>query len=198
MPSCSSSQAVSREPCSSGRVSSTSTSIRLPGRCAVLITPSALPMPPVASEPALQCVSTVEPSSISAAPSSPMRRSSAICCCVDAPRLALRSPASTRAIAARARASRSIAQRRFTAVGRVAASSARGGVEVRRDVARRQRKRIRRRDADQRRAAQREPPDRARDLAIVARLDVAPRPAGRRVWSRKRTTPSRHSIGSMR
>ena len=63
-----SSQAVSRAPWRSGRVSSTSTLMFLPCRWAAMMTPRAVPWPEVASGPVLQCVSTVQPSASSPAP----------------------------------------------------------------------------------------------------------------------------------
>ncbi|MCY1176711.1 hypothetical protein D9M73_169930 [compost metagenome] len=56
MPSPASSQAVSRAPCSQGRVSSANTRSTRPATCAARITPSAVPKPPVASAPVLQWV----------------------------------------------------------------------------------------------------------------------------------------------
>ena len=60
-PARSSSQAVSRAPWRSGRVSSTSTCSTRPRACASQIAPSAVPTPPVASAPVLQCVRAREP-----------------------------------------------------------------------------------------------------------------------------------------
>ena len=74
MPSRISSHAVSRAPCRTGRVSSAITRMPLPWACAARITASAVPSPAVASAPALQWVSTVAPSGISAAPCSPILR----------------------------------------------------------------------------------------------------------------------------
>ncbi|MOA23847.1 hypothetical protein D3C78_1444940 [compost metagenome] len=56
MPSLASSQAVRREPCSHGRVSSAYTRSTIPSMNAPRITPSAVPKPPVANAPVLQCV----------------------------------------------------------------------------------------------------------------------------------------------
>ena len=61
MPSVSSSQAVSLAPWSSGRVSSTQTCSTRPRSHAARMPPSAVPYPPVASPPVLQCVSTRAP-----------------------------------------------------------------------------------------------------------------------------------------
>ena len=58
MPASANSHAVSRAPCSSGRVSSTSTSATLPRACSTRSAPSAVPTAVVASRPVLQCVST--------------------------------------------------------------------------------------------------------------------------------------------
>ena len=74
MPSRTSSHAVRREPCITGRVSSTHTSASLPRSCAARMTPSAVPYPAVASAPALQWVRTRPPSGTSAAPWAPMAR----------------------------------------------------------------------------------------------------------------------------
>ncbi len=71
MPSWSSSQAVSRDPCSSGRVSSAMTWARAPRSRSARITPSAVPHPRQASAPVLQCVWTFS----GPAPHSSMRRS---------------------------------------------------------------------------------------------------------------------------
>ncbi len=60
-PARSSSHAVSRAPWSSGRVSSTQTCSSRPCSQAERSTPTAVPRPPVASAPALQCVSTRSP-----------------------------------------------------------------------------------------------------------------------------------------
>ena len=59
IPSCCSSQTVSRAPCRKGRVSSAKTSTCFPISRAARITPRAVPYPAVASAPALQWVSTV-------------------------------------------------------------------------------------------------------------------------------------------
>ena len=125
--SCTISQAVSRAPCRNGRVSSAITEIFLPASTAERNTPSAVPHPAVAKAPALQCVSTRAPSFSKAAPCAPiallMRISSAriscassnrrcaICCgdCVATPSQTLRI--------------RCNAQNRFTAVGRLCAST---------------------------------------------------------------------------
>ena len=56
MPASASSHAVSRAPCSSGRVSSTRTSAILPRECKTRIAPIAVPNAVVASRPVLQCV----------------------------------------------------------------------------------------------------------------------------------------------
>jgi len=58
IPASASSQAVNRAPCSSGRVSSTSTSATLPRACNTRSAPSAVPNAVVASRPVLQWVST--------------------------------------------------------------------------------------------------------------------------------------------
>ena len=58
MPSWPSSQAVSRDPCSSGRVSSAMTWARAPRSRSARITPSAVPQPRQARAPVLQCVCT--------------------------------------------------------------------------------------------------------------------------------------------
>ncbi len=57
-PSPASSQAVRREPCNQGRVSSANTRSTSPARWAARITPSAVPKPPVARAPVLQWVSS--------------------------------------------------------------------------------------------------------------------------------------------
>src|SRR5581483_8674583 len=125
MPSCCSSQAVSRAPCRNGRVSSAKTSIFLPALTAARITPSAVPYPAVASAPALQCVSTVLPSGTRSAPFRPMAwqmamSSSRIFC---ASEIMLRTISSLAAPCSEAIKDRirSMPQNRFTAVGRVAA-----------------------------------------------------------------------------
>src|SRR5216110_2058821 len=87
---------------------------------------SAVPIPPVASAPALQCVSTFAPSGTSGSPASPIRRHMARSSSQIAVASAWRSsqiaePAPGRWAATAAM--RSSAQRRFTAVGRAAASS---------------------------------------------------------------------------
>ena len=56
MPSSWSSKAVKRAPCNKGRVSSAYTISNWPCSYSLRITPSAVPRPPVAKAPALQCV----------------------------------------------------------------------------------------------------------------------------------------------
>ena len=115
MPSASSSHAVSRAPWSSGRVSSTSTCCSNPRAHASRSAPSAVPCPPVASPPVLQCVSARVPGA------SRLAAWELIC--------RQRSTSSTCSSRARAtgsgaaRTSRS-AQARFAAVGRAASSRA--------------------------------------------------------------------------
>src|SRR5438552_12877391 len=82
---------------------------------------SAVPIPPVARAPALQWVSTVAPSGTSGRPASPMRRHMAR----SSSQIAVASAwsrshraAPPPGVAAAARAMRSSAHRRFTAVGR--------------------------------------------------------------------------------
>src|SRR5438094_3781237 len=87
---------------------------------------SAVPIPPVASAPALQCVSTFAPSGTSGSPASPIRRhmarsSSQVAVASAWRRSQIAEPAPGRWAATAAM--RSSAQRRFTAVGRAAASS---------------------------------------------------------------------------
>ncbi len=71
-PSFASSHAVRRAPCRTGRVSQATTRTRLPASRAARTTPSAVPYPPVASAPALQCVRIVAPSGTRAAPIAPI------------------------------------------------------------------------------------------------------------------------------
>ncbi len=129
MPSRESSHAVRRAPWRNGRVSSAYTVIRLPDSTAARMTPSAVPYPAVASAPALQCVRMRAPSGTSAAPCAPMARqlatSSSWMSLASASSRALISSADAPAFtpAAKARFMRSIAQKRLTAVGRVAAIS---------------------------------------------------------------------------
>src|SRR5438094_644840 len=87
---------------------------------------SAVPIPPVARAPALQCVSTAAPSGTSGSPASPIRRhmarsSSQMAVAVVLRRSQIAAPSPS--VSRPARAIRSSAHRRFTAVGRVAASS---------------------------------------------------------------------------
>ncbi len=123
MPSCKSSHAVKRAPWSHGRVSLAKTPMMCPAATPARTTPSAVPYPPVASAPALQCVSTLLLAWMRAAPNSPMRRlaamSSAWMRCASSSRREAGSP-STVSATLRMRA---MAQRRFTAVGRAAARS---------------------------------------------------------------------------
>ena len=63
-----SSHAVSRLPCSRGRVSGTITIGARPDSSSVYTGARAVPMPPVASAPALQTVMTVASAGMSAAP----------------------------------------------------------------------------------------------------------------------------------
>src|SRR5439155_101206 len=124
-PSRAHSQAVSREPCITGRVSSTHTRSTLPWAWAARITPSAVPKPAVARAPALQWVRMRAFAGTSAAPWVPRARFAAM----SSSRIAwasVRSRAVTRSSGtptdARAtRRIRSSAQKRLTAVGRVAA-----------------------------------------------------------------------------
>src|SRR2546425_67011 len=126
IPSRTHSQAVRREPCMTGRVSSTQTSATLLWACAERTTPSAVPYPAVARAPALQCVRIRAPGGTRAAPWSPSARLAA----TSSSRIAwasatrrTRSSANGRSRAASAtRRIRSRAQNRLTAVGRVAAS----------------------------------------------------------------------------
>ena len=115
-PSRLSSQAVSRAPWRSGRVSFTQTWIPWPRACARWMTPRALPMPAVARAPALQWVSSCSPARTRSAPRSPIRSqaatSSSLIASASRTRSAALPPASTTA------PRRSIAQARFTAVGR--------------------------------------------------------------------------------
>src|SRR5207245_2608599 len=125
IPSRAHSQAVSREPCITGRVSSTHTRSTLPWAWAARITPSAVPKPAVARAPALQWVRMRAFAGTSAAPWVPRARFAAM----SSSRIAwasVRSRAFTRSSGtptdARAtRRIRSSAQKRLTAVGRVAA-----------------------------------------------------------------------------
>src|SRR3989442_1107282 len=87
---------------------------------------SAVPIPPVGSAPALQCVSPSAPWGRGGTPASPMRRhmarsSSQIAVASAWRRSQIAEPSP--GVAAATRAMRSSAQRRFTAVGRAAASS---------------------------------------------------------------------------
>src|SRR5881398_402645 len=86
---------------------------------------SAVPIPPVASAPALQCVSTVAPSGTSGSPASPIRRHmarSSSQMAVASARSRSHSAAPSPGVVAAPRVIRSSAHRRLTAVGRVAAS----------------------------------------------------------------------------
>ena len=125
-----SSHAVSRLPWRSGRVSHAYTSLTLPCPWATRMMPSAVPMPPVASMPVLQCVSTRAPWGNRLAPASAMawhiRASSSQMRCASSRRVfasvapALSSPlALIRSCVTRL--TRSTAQRRLTAVGRASA-----------------------------------------------------------------------------
>src|SRR6266511_1487805 len=191
-PSRSSSHALRRAPWNSGRVSPAQTCSRLPVSCAARTTPSAVPYPTVASEPALQCVSTRAPSGTSSAPSRPISRfpaTSAAAMRSASARAASAPPSSHAAIA------RATPHERFTAVGRASA---------------------------RRRAAARTPPAssivraaRATPNAPAAPSAGAPRTASDRTashrsstvahstnrsspgsarWSIRRTLPRRHSI----
>src|SRR5438445_49484 len=87
---------------------------------------SAVPIPPVASAPALQCVRSFAPSGTSGRPASPMRRHMARSSSQMAFASAWRrsqTAAPLPGVAVATRSMRSSAQRRFTAVGRVAPSS---------------------------------------------------------------------------
>jgi hypothetical protein len=135
IPACTSSQAVSRLPCSSGRVSSTQTWSGVPRRAATCTMPSAVPTPPVARNPVLQCVRTLTgpesrdprasvPRCVSSGcPCSAIRRhasaSSSQIACASASSAASTAGAAPEAARAR-RTIRSMAQPRFTAVGRAA------------------------------------------------------------------------------
>ena len=116
---------MSRAPCSSGRVSPAKTLTRRPAACAAYTGASAVPMPAVASAPALQCVNTRAPSGTKARPCCPMaahisRSSSRIA--VASSRSAASSAGTVAEGSASARAViRSSAHDRFTAVGRAAA-----------------------------------------------------------------------------
>src|SRR2546422_11070171 len=89
---------------------------------------SAVPIPPVASAPALQWVSTFAPSGISGSPASPIRRhmarsSSQIAVASAWSRSHIAAPPQLPGVSVATRVMRSSAQRRFTAVARVAPSS---------------------------------------------------------------------------
>ena len=167
MPSRPSSHAVSRAPCSSGRVSLATTPPSAPRRCSSATTPSAVPPVTAASAPVLQWVSSRGPrpaqlgDQVGAAawPSPPRPRS---------PRRAARSasastasgPSGSRAAARRA------PRARLTAVGR-AVSTRRTASAGRRTVAVRpggQRHPERPGDAERRRAAHGQPFDRRDQL----------------------------------
>ncbi len=137
MPAAASSKAVRRAPCSSGRVSSANTRSGRPCSCARYIGAVAVPMPPVASAPALQWVSTAGvgwDASRLLAPASSHRqaaRSSGSACSPMARHIAASSSwirfasassaSGVRSPAAYSRFMRSIAQKRLTAVGRLVA-----------------------------------------------------------------------------
>ncbi len=109
-----------------GRVSSTHTRATLPCAWAARTTPSAVPYPAVASAPALQCVRIRACGGTSAAPWAPIawfaaRSSSRIACASARSRARTSSGGSRRPLSA-TRFMRSRAQKRLTAVGRVAAS----------------------------------------------------------------------------
>src|SRR6266478_2922275 len=89
---------------------------------------SAVPIPPVASAPALQWVSSFAPSGMSGSPASPIRRhmarsSSQMAVASAWSRSHSAAPPQSAGVAAATHVMRSSAQRRFTAVGRVAPSS---------------------------------------------------------------------------
>src|SRR6266699_2099033 len=89
---------------------------------------SAVPIPPVASAPALQWVRTFAPSGTSGSPASPIRRHMARSYAQMAvasawSRSQIAAPPQPPGVSAATRAMRSSAQRRFTAVGRVTPSS---------------------------------------------------------------------------
>ena len=123
MPALVSSQAVSRAPCRSGRVSSTQILIRFPASAAARMTPMAVPYPAVASPPALQWVRMRAGFGTNAWPCRPiawlMRMSSSRIVSDSAVRRVWIS-ATGRSRDCRATPSiRRIAQARLTAVGRV-------------------------------------------------------------------------------
>ena len=72
IPSIASSKVVSLAPCCLGRVSSAKTFIVLSLAKAERTTPRAVPYPPVARAPALQCVNIVAPLGTTSAPKSPI------------------------------------------------------------------------------------------------------------------------------
>ena len=125
IPSLTSSHAVRRAPCRNGRVSSAKTATVLPDSMAPRMTPRAVPYPAVASAPALQWVRMRALSGTTLAPYPPMARqlatssswmaadsvtSRALSCPTDSPAV---TPAANDCFI------RSMAQNRFTAVGRV-------------------------------------------------------------------------------
>ena len=122
-PATRSSQAVRRPPCLTGRVSSTHTCSILPCSCAVKMTPSAVPKYAVASEPALQCVSTFESSPSSSAPCAPMLAVALLVLGDHVERLLQHELAQLArgqvGVVVRDARMRSAPQNRFTAVGRV-------------------------------------------------------------------------------
>ena len=129
MPSRTHSHAVKREPCITGRVSSTHTSATLPCACAARTTPSAVPYPAVASAPALQWVRIRAFGGTSEAPWVPMARfaamsSSRIACASASSRAGTWSSGSALDATAMRRM-RSSAQNRLTAVIAVSRSAIR-------------------------------------------------------------------------
>ena len=180
MPSRSSSQAVSRAPCSSGRVSSTHTEATRPCWCAVAMTPSAVPQPAVASAPVLQWVSTR-----SCWPEQRRAVGGESAVGGDVVLLQALRPLGERggsdrappaARAAKTPRPRSSAQRRLTAVGRVAMSSAKAASKASRlavgaDLAHRQHQPPGGGDPDRRRPAHRQPPDGVRNHLRLGAVD---------------------------
>ena len=168
MPSRPSSHAVSRAPCSSGRVSHAMTRTPSWRSASSMQTPSAEPRPPVASAPVLQCVSTVRAPATAdqrrTPPAPPLAASSAAWIFCASPRAAL-AIVDGPAPSAAAR-TRSTAHARFTAVGREATrisdallqrAQRRPGRELHRQP-------VGRRDPDVRRAPHRQPRDRRRGV----------------------------------
>ena len=121
IPICTSSNAVSREPCSSGRVSSAVTDVKCPRSCNARTMPRAVPHSTQASPPVLQCVCTRNDMPQSSSRRAAPRSASAWLVRTSSSHSSAASATTASTPSSRRPTTRRTAHDRFTAVGRAAA-----------------------------------------------------------------------------